>query len=426
MKTIQTMEDFEIDFKKAGEIAKTYSRSVGAGCIVIDGAGATVADACGDGQSGLCKKILSNGCNCAKAHLYGGYQAERFGGRYIFFCPIGLVHWASPITADGSMKGAFLGGPVLMTEPDDLLLDEIMTKGNISKAEIKEIEKLVHEIPVVSPEKVSDLSELLFMVSTQVAQCGNALLQTERESLAQQSEISEYIHHIKTMGGESNEIASYPVEKEKELLLMISLGDKAGSQKVLNEILGHVFFASGGDFEVIKARILELIVLLSRAALEGGADVEQIFGLNYNYLSQIHNFDSTDELTYWLSGIMTRFTDCVFNLTDVKHIDVIYKAVDYIKRNYMKKIALEDVASHVQLSMSYFCAIFKRDMKCNFNTYVNRIRIEMSKKLLADSTIPLVDVANLVGYEDQSYFTKVFRNRVGVSPGKYRREKVNL
>jgi YesN/AraC family two-component response regulator len=120
---------------------------------------------------------------------------------------------------------------------------------------------------------------------------------------------------------------------------------------------------------------------------------------------------------------MARFTDCVFNLTNVKHIDVIYKAVDYIKRNYMKKIALEEVASNVNLSTTYFSAVFKDEMKCNFNSYVNKIRIEMSKKLLSDNTIPLVDVANLVGYEDQSYFTKVFRNQTGISPGKFRERR---
>ena len=243
------------------------------------------------------------------------------------------------------------------------------------------------------------------------------------ESMEQQSRISEYVHYIKSIEQECASARTYPVEKERELLSLISLGDKAGSQKVLNEILGHVFFTSGGNFDVIKARILELIVLLSRAALEGGADVEQIFGLNFKYLSQINEFTTVDELTYWLSGIMTRFTDCVFDLKDVKHIDVIYKAIDYIKRNYMKKIMLEDVANHVQLSPSYFCSVFRQEMKCNFNAYLNRIRIEMSKKLLMDNDIPLADVANLVGYEDQSYFTRVFRSRVGISPGKYRERK---
>ena len=49
------------------------------------------------------------------------------------------------------------------------------------------------------------------------------------------------------------------------------------------------FFSSGNDFEVIRARILELIVLLSRAAVEGGANVEEIFGLNFKYFISILN-----------------------------------------------------------------------------------------------------------------------------------------
>ncbi len=185
-------------------------------------------------------------------------------------------------------------------------------------------------------------------------------------------------------------------------------------------MLGNIFFASGGKFDVIKARVLELIVLLSRAAMEGGADAEEIFGLNYKYLEQIHNFHSADELAMWLSTIMLRFVDCVFNLTDVKHVDVIYKAAEYVRKNYMNKITLEDVAKNVYLSPSYFSKIFKEEMKCNFNAYLNQVRIHVGKELLKNPAIPLVDVALRVGYEDQSYFSKVFKKMTGMSPGKFR------
>lgn len=419
----EPIKDSIIDYDRARHALEAYGRSVGVGVFLIGINGKTVIEVNPAKCCKICERIPDADKNCMNAHLYGGYQAERFGGKYIFFCPVGLVHWASPVIIGGSMEGAVLGGPVLMTEPDDLLLDEIMEKGRIDRSKAGEIERLINEIPVVDPEVVNSLSELLFIVSLYISGESSSYYQENRELLEQQSRISDYIHYIKTMGGEYSETESYPIQKEKELLSLISLGDKAGSQKVMNEILGHVFFVTGGDFKVIKARILELIVLLSRAALEGGADVEQIFGLNYKYLSQIHDFKTVDELTYWLSGILNRFTDCVFNLADVKHIDVIYKAIDYIKRNYMKKITLEDVASHVQLSISYFCSIFKAEMKCSFNTYLNKVRIEMSKKLLEDHTIPLVDVAYLVGYEDQSYFSKVFRNRTGTSPGKFRERK---
>jgi len=225
------------------------------------------------------------------------------------------------------------------------------------------------------------------------------------------------------MGGDGEHSAEYPLDKERELLRLIASGDKQGSQKVLNEILGYVFFSSAGKIDVVKARVLELVVLLSRAAMEGGAEVEQIFGLNYNYLNQIHKFKTIEEISYWLSRILSRFTDLVFNLQDVKHVDVIYKAIDYIKRNYMRKISLKDVADQVLLSPSYFSKLFKDEMNCNFNHFLNQVRIERSKTVLLDNSIPLVDVAFLMGFEDQSYFTKVFKRMTGVSPGRYRESR---
>lgn len=418
------IDDIGFDMKKVTKAVEHYSRSTGIKCSIIDTYGKTLYTVdCSPNSCDFCSKarhaLNADEDYCAKVHLYGSYQAERFGGKYIFFCPLGLVHWASPITAEGMMRAAVLCGPVLMVEPEEFLIEDII-RDKIKECNLEELKREILNVPVIPPDRVTSLSELLFMVTCHISDIEHLQYMEQSEYQEHQSNISEYIHHLKTMGGEVSEVPAYPIEKERELLSRISMGDKKGSQKVLNEILGYIFFSTGGDFEVIKARVLELIVLLSRAALEGGADIEEIFGLNFKYLNAIHRFETVDELTYWLSKIMVRFTDCVFNLNAVKHADVIYKAMDYVRRNYMKKITLEDVASYVHLSPSYFSKIFKDEMKCNFNTYVNQVRIEMSKKLLLDTSISLVDVSNIVGYEDQSYFSKVFKKMVGVSPGKFR------
>ena len=420
--------DFVLDFNynEAIKCMDAYSRSVGIEGIVIDNTGKTLYQTEACSGCGFCKKVRElNGLDisCQKTHLYGSYQAERFGGAYIFFCPLGLVHWASPIMSRGTMQGAILGGPVLMMEPEEFLFDEILYNNHINKMEIKELRQYISQVPIINPERVKELSKLMMIVAAHISGENASIYQDEIELSYQETDIADYINHIKTMGGNGDVTFSYPVEKEKELMSLIARGDKVGSQKLLNEILGFVLFTAEGNFDLIKARILELVVVLSRAALEGGADVEQIFGLNYKYLSQIHTFKTVDDLTYWLSEIMIRFTDCVFNLTEVKHFDVIYKAVDYIKRNYMKKISLDEVASHVNLSKSYFCAIFKNEMKCSFNEYINKVRIDISKRLLLDENMTLVEIAYCVGYEDQSYFTKVFKNQVGISPGKFRERK---
>ena len=97
--------------------------------------------------------------------------------------------------------------------------------------------------------------------------------------------------------------------------------------------------------------------------------------------------------------------------------------MDYIKTNYREKITLDDVANYAYLSKSYLSKIFKEEMDCTLTAYINKVRVEKSKQLLLDERISLADIAGQVGFEDQSYFTKVFKKVTGISPGKFKRIK---
>lgn len=413
---------FNLD--KAIKSIKAYSQSTQMESFIIDAKGMCVythsknAELCS-----LCQKIqdfTNKNSKCSSVHLYGSYQAERFGGKYVFFCPMGFVHWAAPITVNDTLFGAFIGGPVLMVDPDEFMIKDIIKENGLSDEQVDELNIYINKVPVIEPERVNSLSELLSVVASDCSERRSLKHENKNQSDELQSEISQWIHYMKSLDDKNTNVTSYPFEKEKVLLSKIALGDKHESQKILNEILGYVFFSSGINFDVIRARILELVVLLSRAAVEGGANVEEIFGLNFKYLSEIYQFKTIEDLTFWLSKIMSRFTDCVFNLADIRHKDTIYKAVDYIKRNYIEQITLEDVANHVFLNPSYFSKIFKTEMNCTFVSYVNKARINASKSLLVNNTIPLSDISTLVGFDDQSYFTKVFKKEVGITPGKFR------
>lgn len=360
---------------------------------------------------------------CHNAHLYGAYQAERFGGKYIFYCPLGLVHWASPIIINGVMEGAVLAGHIHMVEPDDFLIDEVLTKFNLTDAQRTDIENYLYSIPIIEPKRVNYLSEMLFMTSTHISDRSYTYILENERLYSRESDISNYIHYYKTMGGENIVIQCYPIEKEKQLLKQIALGDITSSKEILKDILAQVIMKYGGNFEVLKARILELIILLSRAALEGGADIEDILGQNFTYLNQINTFTQIYEINDWISKILERFNDCVFNLSEVKHIDAIYKAMDYIKRNYMNKISLEDVASYVGFSPPYFSTLFKNETSSNFNKYLTKMRVEKSKVMLLDHTRSFADVAYGVGFHDQSHFSKNFKLLTGMSPSQYRESR---
>lgn len=262
--------EVQFDLGRAKKSIRAYSLSTAVESFIIDAEGECLYESgCSNGFCRFCKKIqsaVSAGSGCSNVHLYGSYQAQRFGGKYIFFCPIGFVHWASPITVNGSIQGALIGGPVLMVDPDEFLLDDLIRKNGVGEGQLQELRQYIKDVPVVQPDIVSNLSELLYIVACGISSRQYSNHDEQRLYLEQQAEISEAVHQIKLMEGADNEKLDYPFGKEKELLSMIALGDRPASQKVLNEILGYVFFSSGKDFNVIKARVLELVVLLSRAA----------------------------------------------------------------------------------------------------------------------------------------------------------------
>lgn len=422
------------DLEQAVKAADEYCAGTGVPCMVVDHMGLLVHSARVDPrQQAVCDIAASiyaesgghgsDGSDpCTRSHLYGCYQSERFGGQYVYYCPMGLTHWTSPIYSEGVVVGALVGGPVHMTEPDDFLMEEIAQKNRVQADALPVLRRHLEDVPVVTPDRVNSLSGLLYRVARSLSDRTFEVLDVRRGSGTLQAELWDQLNQLKTVSS-LREPEAYPLAKEGELLERIETGDKAGAQRVLNEILGHIFFSSGGSFDVIRSRVLELVVLLSRAAIKGGADAQQIFGLNYAYLGRIHTFRNEEELTYWLSGIMARFTDQVFNLENVKHADVIYRAVDYIRKHSMNRLTLEETASHVYLSPAYFSRVFKQEMGENFNVYVNKVRVEAAKKLLLNDSIPLVEISTLVGFEGQSYFSKVFKKLTGVTPGKFRESR---
>ncbi|MCK5201473.1 MAG: PocR ligand-binding domain-containing protein [Spirochaetales bacterium] len=412
----------EISSNRAIIAAQDYHLATGINCTVIDATGNIIIKSDDTLICSHCKfrtDKISEEKKCGDIHLYGIYQAERFGGKYIYFCSMSLMHWVSPLIKDGGISGGLVCGPVLAYNHDDFQIDILEDEYFHEKTNFKLFKQKLKSLPYVKPSRVKSLSELLFITSSYLSDRNYSIIE-QGKTIEQQSEISSYIQYIKTMECNPEIKQRYPIEKEKELLAQIVNADFKGAKKTLNEILGSVFFSSGNDFEIIKSRVLELVVLLSRAALEGGADVEQIFGLNYQYLNRIHSFTRVEELSYWLTTIMGRFTDLVFTLKSVKHTDAIFKAIQFISEHYTEKTTLDDVAGEVFLSSAYFSKIFKEQTGSNFSQYLNKLRIDKSKSLLRNSRIPLVEIAGMVGYEDQSYYSKVFKKITGNSPGKYR------
>lgn len=100
---------------------------------------------------------------------------------------------------------------------------------------------------------------------------------------------------------------------------------------------------------------------------------------------------------------------------------VIYEIAQYLREHAREDISLQDIADRFYLSREYISRKFKQEFKENLSDYVARIRIDKAKLLLLNRDARLCQIALEVGYQDEKYFSKVFKKLTGQSPGEYRR-----
>ncbi|MBO7095364.1 MAG: response regulator [Lachnospiraceae bacterium] len=101
---------------------------------------------------------------------------------------------------------------------------------------------------------------------------------------------------------------------------------------------------------------------------------------------------------------------------------MLYSVVADIWDHYMEDISLTSLAAKYNVSMGSLSKMIKDHLQLNFSDYIASLRIQRAKELLSDETLSIQEIAEIVGYNDYFYFTKVFKKIEGISPSKYRKE----
>lgn len=107
----------------------------------------------------------------------------------------------------------------------------------------------------------------------------------------------------------------------------------------------------------------------------------------------------------------------VHNLPDNLHY-----LLSYMEQHYMQPLTLDYLADFSGISKYYLCRLFQKHLGLSPKEYLLQLRIEGAKKLLLNTTLPANKIGVMVGIEDENYFYRLFKSKVGMSANEFRRD----
>ncbi len=392
------------------------SQATDIGCALFDETGAMMLKT---GSGSFCDEIRECAdCRgrCARFHADAARESFNLGEAYISTCPMGAVAVTAAIIENDKLIGSAAFMPMRMWPWDNEAAAELLRCVSGTSVDAEKLTECGAGLPDVSAERSKALMNLLMeTVSPETDE-----LEMKRLLASQQRRIGELIGENKTNAA-SGELRVYPLHIEREMLNRIRVGDRSGARALLNELLGHIFYRAPGNMKLMKARVLELVVVISRAAVEAGAEMEALLGLNYDFVSELYAVNDFEGLCAWVVRMLDTFLETVSKGRDTPASAQLNDALSYIRIHHMRNLSLEEVAGNVHVSPYYLSHLFREKLGVTFVEYVTGVRMEMAKNYLLHTRMPIAAIAEKLGYEDAGYFGKVFRKYTGVTPKNFRR-----
>lgn len=148
-------------------------------------------------------------------------------------------------------------------------------------------------------------------------------------------------------------------------------------------------------------------------------DDQFILNMSYKDISQI---STVEEMSQFMNRLLLMFSGDK-KLEKAKYSTLVESGIHYLQGNYDRNLSLEEVCTHLSVSKNYFSYLFKRETGQNLWAYLTDIRLNKSKELLRTTDLKSYEIAYKVGYDNPSYFSKLFKKSTGYTPNEFRGTK---
>lgn len=219
-----------------------------------------------------------------------------------------------------------------------------------------------------------------------------------------------------------NSLLHHDPTEEKLLMHHIRSGNKEEVLKAHAAFPNHKFgtLSKRSHLRNRKNLAISAITLATRAAIDGGLLWEIAYTLSDLHIQHIEELKDIGQVERALVEAFADFADRVRQSKEREESGTVALCRNTIFNRLYEDITLEQLAEVAGLNANYLSQLFKKEVGIPVSEYIQRERIEEAKKLLELTDMSLADIGARLQFNDQSYFTKVFKKHTGMTPRQFR------
>jgi tRNA threonylcarbamoyladenosine modification (KEOPS) complex Pcc1 subunit len=235
--------------------------------------------------------------NSRRRRSYALQESINLSEPYIYRVAPGIVTWVLGLEDRRMILGSMVGAEVVvehgagdgdqagMGDMDDTLI--YLVRHGMSSAAAQ---NFVAGLDVWSMDRIREMAKKTQAAFYELSGWKAELMEERSRRIRQQKQISEAIEDVRSRGG----TALYTFEKERILLSCIRAGDRSASRSILNDMLAAIYM-SNPQIVVLRARVIELLTCLVRAAIEDDPLMESMIERNHSWTEQIIHSESFED-----------------------------------------------------------------------------------------------------------------------------------
>lgn len=244
---------------------------------------------------------------------------------------------------------------------------------------------------------------------------------SKNNELIQTVEINKKVISIASKNLQSGVLHHDPL-LEKEIFNIIKEGrvEDLKDFSILRDEESVGILSKSSYIRSLKNNIIVLITLVTRSSIEGGLHPEFAFALSDTFIQQLEELNNFNEIKELAQEVRYTFTYKVSQIKKNRYSKTITLCQNYIFTNIYENINHNDIAEMIGLSPQHLSSLFKKEVGISLSEFRQQEQVNEAKKLILYSNTPFSEVSALLNFSDQSYFTKVFKKHVGITPKQYK------